>query len=277
MKSQRRRQLKTNVLAQQIEHAPDLLKQYGGKILLLIVVAALASILVRRIISSRQEAQRTARSQLAIARDSINELSRGDAQFFDPESRAANRRRLSLDAQNAIRAVRENTSDTTLLAEASIADGDLNWHLANLPPIPGSATRSSLNLPETPDAYLKRAQDAYQFVLNNYPDDHFAAAAAHFGLAAIAEDRNDWNTAQSHYNAVINDPAAYESYKTIARERLDRLAEIQKPVFVGAVTTRPMLEDLFPATTHAASQPSTQAATRSATQAISQPATKPAR
>jgi len=89
--------------------------------------------------------------------------------------------------------------------------------------------------------------------------------AAHFGLAAIAEnrtptDRSQWEIARQHYQGVLDSQAA-PAFKNLASQRLGRCwRNLQQPVltdvpplFPGA-TSRP--------TTAPAAQPSAQPTTR---------------
>jgi predicted negative regulator of RcsB-dependent stress response len=94
-------------------------------------------------------------------------------------------------------------------------------------------------------------------VLQNYPGQKFAVAAAHFGLAAVAENRavgggtgapdaSQWDTAKAQYQAVL-DSNAEQAFKDVATMRMGLLPQLSKPVAIGlsAPSTEPSL-DLIP-------------------------------
>ena len=62
--------------------------------------------------------------------------------------------------------------------------------------------------------------------------------AANFGLAAIAEDNHNWDEATKIYNQ-IKSSSVEQMYKDLADARLKLLPEIEQPVLVGSLTTKP--------------------------------------
>ena len=73
---------------------------------------------------------------------------------------------------------------------------------------------------------LQQAETAYQSVLDRFADQSQAVTAAHFGLAAIAENRGKWDAAKQHYDAILNGDAI-DGYKEVARRRERALAQLQ--------------------------------------------------
>src|SRR5438874_2232788 len=80
------------------------------------------------------------------------------------------------------------------------------------------------------------------------------------GLAAIAENRHNWDEAAKLYNQIKNSDVE-KMYKDLADARLKLLPDIQAPVLLGSLTTKPA--DLEPA-----SQPATQSTSLPATQPV---------
>jgi hypothetical protein len=142
----------------------------------------------------------------------------------------------------------------------------LNWTLANLPPLPGAATRPTLQLPQPQQEYLDQAAQAYDQVLQKYPKQSLAVVSAHFGLAAIAENRGDWDTARQQYEAVTKLKEASQAFRDQASTRLNELDKLKAPVLL-APATEPTTQ---------ASTPTTQASESAPTTRVTAPASKPA-
>jgi hypothetical protein len=164
-----------------------------------------------------------------------------------PQELASRRRSLFSEAGQAIDQVSELADTPTLQSEGLIAKGDLNWTLANLPELPGASTQPNLQVTRDPKDLIKAAEDAYQTVLSKYSDQQAAAIAARFGLAAIAENRGDWDAAKKQYETVASTANVPQAYLEQARIRLQKLPELQQPVKIEMPTTMPALTD-FPTT-----------------------------
>jgi hypothetical protein len=155
-----------------------------------------------------------------------------------PAATAAARNELITDIREALERVKQNATDRAELAEGLIARGDLNWQMAHLPELPGATTRPSLQLDQKVSESLDNAEAAYRQVLNDYPDQKLPVITAHFGLAAIAEDRHKWGAAADQYNAIITNATAPPSFKDEAKSRLQMLSEIETPVYIAVPTTQ---------------------------------------
>jgi predicted negative regulator of RcsB-dependent stress response len=92
---------------------------------------------------------------------------------------------------------------------------------------------------DTKDA-LNRAQAAFERIINEFPEQTLALGSAKLGLAAIAEDRGEWDSAKKQYEAIADKsgPFANTAFATIATTRLGeldkfknapRLAELAPP------------------------------------------------
>jgi hypothetical protein len=62
---------------------------------------------------------------------------------------------------------------------------------------------------------------------------------ARFGLAAVAENRKEWDNASKLYQQILDDPRADSSLKMLAARRKDDLAQIQQPIWIGVPATMP--------------------------------------
>jgi len=272
MKAERRHELQQNSLAKFIDNLPVMARLYADRILLVVVLVLLVIVLIRWRMNAAVERQAMVSNDLANARTAVQQL-QNRPQFGPPEQIAAARGKAIEEANAAIDAIGANasSSDTVLQARALLTRGDLYWTLANLPPIPGAATQPALRLARSSDEYLQQAEDAYQAVLKNFPTQADTALAANFGLAAIAENRHNWDQAQKIYQQ-IKDSGADSMFKALADERIKLLPEIEKPVLIGSLTTKPADLAVTPAPTpqHAATQPAT---TQPTTQASTAPAT----
>jgi hypothetical protein len=274
MKSEHRHELQTNDLSKALMTFPDYLREYGGRAALGLAIVILAIVLVmQRMNHSRVEAQRQ-RDELAFARSVIQRLENATVTFqgtttFDPTSPAV------ADAARRLRDIRDNASDKAVLAEATLAEGDLAWARANFPDVSAAATQPTTEpvaKPEkTPAEFLTDAKNAYQQVVTQYSDQKIPALAAHFGLAAVAENARNWDEARKEYEAVKNSLDAIDSYKRLADLRLKALDDLQHPVLIGQVAEKLELPPL--PTTQTATGPTTAntPTTRSAPAAATRP------
>jgi hypothetical protein len=228
MKAERRHELQQNTLAKVIIGAPSWWQQWGGRSLLIAVAVLAVSLLINyRITSTRANTARAAEA-VSAARDNIIQLQNSSQYNMPPAAIASQRNRLFNDTSAILEETARLPVSKSLLAENYLAQGDLNWTLANLSELPGAATQPSLQLPRDPQQLLKGAREAYQTVLDKYPDQQQAVIAARFGLAAIAENMGEWDAAQTQYNTVAQIPNVPQAYLTLAKFRLDRLPEIRQ-------------------------------------------------
>lgn len=243
MKAQRRHELKTNTLAQQLERLPFTLREHGGKVLFGVVAILLIIVVLNYRSHATRESLQTANEHLSTARQLIDEL-QNVTTWRMPPAEIASQVRDSLDG------IAQASDDPQVQAETLVARGDLNWTLANLPDLPGASTQPTLRIEQSKPDLLAAAADAYQRVLQDYPDQTLSVVSAHFGLAAIAEDRGEWDRAAEQYNAIRSDPQASESFKNLAKLRqeglripgqgkLPGLADIRNPILLGQPTTAP--------------------------------------
>jgi hypothetical protein len=265
MKAERRHELQENSLAKFIENLPIILRLYADKILLGIVIVLLVYFLIHWRMNVNASRTNQIANDLAGARTSVRALA-NLRMIGPPEKIASDRSQLMDDVNRAIESIASSGSsaDNTLQANALLTKGDLNWTLANLPPITGAATQPALQLPATSNDYLAKAEQAYQQVIKTFPDQKDAALKAQFALAAIAENRHDWDGATKIYEQIKQAGDVDQMYKDLADARIKLIPEIKQPVLLGALTEKPA--DLAPLVMAPSSQPSTKPTTAPATQ-----------
>jgi hypothetical protein len=240
MKSERRRELKANALIWHLQGLPEKIKKYQSQISLVVIVIALAAVLIQYRIRSAQDRLAAAQSAVSLAADDLSQLrnigdnvrqleymllsGKGDPGLFMKE-----RDELYFDGvQHADDALQKGPDNQPLLkAHALLTKGDLNFEMANFPEMPGAATQPALRPSESKDDLLSAAADAYSQALQSYGDLSGIGVAARFGLAAVAENRGQWDEAQNQYQAITGGDAA-QAYKDYAKQRLDILPQLQR-------------------------------------------------
>jgi hypothetical protein len=273
MKSDRPHHVQINQTEEDTSDLADWFKQYWPRIALGVVLVALICILIYQRIDASRQRSSAAGANLAMARYNIQQLEAfNPMRAADQEQAATLREQFADTARDALSAAQKNSSKDAILAEAAVAQGDLNWTLANLPPLPGAATRPALRPPQSESDYLNQAAEAYESVLKKYPKESLAVVSAHFGLAAIAENKGDWEAAHKQYAQVTELKGIPRAFIDQANARINDLDELKQPVVLGHPATLP--------TTQAAAQPAaTQpavASTKPAKRATSaMPSTKP--
>lgn len=259
MKAERRHELETNTLAGFLSELPILLRFYADKILLVLVIILLAIVLVRWKINSNRERAARIGDQLGVAQASVRELWLA-SRAGGPQQIAERRKQVLDEASVAIKVIADEagTDEAVLRAEALVAQGDLYWTAANLPDLPGATTQPALQLPQTRDDFLKQAEVAWQNAIKTYPDQRRANIAAMFGLAAIAEERREFDSARRQYEDIVT-TTDVEMYKNLAEMRVKLIEEIRDPLLIGTLATKP--EPLTPLMLAPATAPATQPAT----------------
>lgn len=277
MKSERRHELKTNTLAHNLGNLPELWRQYGTKILLG-VVAVLAIILWIRVQRNNAIQQREmAGEALSSAVSGIQSIQNLPLTVRDPRLTNEHAKQIQSQVETAISQVLDTSDDEAVKAEALVARGDLNWHLATLPGMrvtsalsgtrpttSKAATRTASNSSEV-EELLNKAQRAYDAAAHTAGAKPLTVATAKFGIAAIAEERQQWDAARKAYEEVRDDKSISQPFQEHAKLKLDDLTTIQKPVLIGKPATEPALPDIEaqgpPAPTSTGTRPTTKPTT----------------
>jgi hypothetical protein len=272
MKSEHRHELKTNDLAKSLFTFQDYARAYGGKVLLGLAIVILGIVLIVQRVSSSRAAETQIRNDLAYVRTQIERLNHVNV---TPDGRASVQPSEVSSVVRILQDVRDKASDKAVLAAAAVAQGDYNWALANYPEVPAAATRPSLKPDRPAPELLKAAQDAYKQVVSEYPDQKLSVTAAHFGLAAVAENQSNWDEAKREYDAIIASADPKQGFKALAEDKLKRLDDLRRPLLVGKVPDKAEKPELdFPELANPPIVPPTTAAT-TAPAPTTRPAAKP--
>ncbi|MCC6429139.1 MAG: hypothetical protein IT435_20250 [Phycisphaerales bacterium] len=99
------------------------------------------------------------------------------------------------------------------------------------------ANKEDLLTPEDRTFFLNKAQDLYSQVIQSaHTEDaqKLLAIGATYGLAAVAECRDDFDAARKHYESVIAlaKDGPYATHTKIAQARIDAFEKIKQPVKV---------------------------------------------
>jgi hypothetical protein len=250
MKAERRHELQQNTLAKFINDLPVHLQMHANKLLIGVVIVCALIFLMRYRTSAVIQNRETARNSVTAARAAVEQLK--SIQFLGGSeiAQAEERRSLAGQVEAAIDQVLQTTKDpddSAMRADALVLRGDLNWTLANMPPIPGATTQPALGLPHSPAEYLDNAEGAYQEVLKDYNSQMVPKATALLGLAAIEENRGGWDKAAGYFSTLVSDPAMAETFKAMARHGLGVIPQLRNPAYLGSYSS-----------TQPGTQPSTQ-------------------
>ena len=129
-----------------------------------------------------------------------------------------------------------------------------------------------------PAAYLDDAEQAYTEILRSYTNEKEVAASALLGLAAIAENRRNFDVAGEWYDKVVADASLRQAYRDIAAGRKRMLADLRKPYVLAS--TQPTQPTSMPSTPPAFSlmrpaEPASMPTTVVAATPTTAPATQP--
>jgi predicted negative regulator of RcsB-dependent stress response len=248
MKAERRHKLQQSDLAKVITKAPTFWQESGGKLLAGVIIVLVIVILFQYRMRTKRQGIQQASQEISTARRINEEIQQLAVLAGAPTQEMATRRRVYFnDANDALTRAMQVTDDPKLQAEALLAKGDINWSLAMLPAIPGASTQPSLGVKDPKDL-LANAAEAYKAVLDNYPDQKYAVIAARFGMAAINENRGEWDAAKAQYEKAALDAKNFPAYQSLASIKLTTLNELKAPVITGKPSTMP---DIPPAGTPA--------------------------
>jgi hypothetical protein len=88
---------------------------------------------------------------------------------------------------------------------------------------------------------LRRAEEAFTRIVNEFSDQKLALGGAKMGLAVIAENRGDWDGAKKQYEAIADDKGPFAN-TPFAKEAAERIKNLDKS------KNAPRLATLTPAT-----------------------------
>ncbi len=199
MKATRRHELKENDLAHAIEVARGYLAEHGTRVGILVLCAIVAITVVS--ITVRTRAGNAERVWVEKSRLLFDDADGGK------------------ESIDKLRVLTTETTDDGFVLTSLIEQGRQALRLAQ-----------QVEVPPDPDLN-NRARDAFNTLLERFPDNALALGVAHSGLATVAEndfaedsDRAHQDQARRHLQAIIDDPA----FNTMPFHRLasDRLAQL---------------------------------------------------
>jgi len=204
MKSQRRHELRQNVLDAELAKTVQFFRKHGTRMAWGALVAALVALGIVWAWNKHKQGIATAHSQYARLEE---QLANRDA---DPESLAA-----------AFLELSATSSDDNIAAESAVRAGDGYSRLVTV---------------ETADTakhsqWLERASNAYKRAVTEFPEETMSVAKAHYGLAKLAETRGDFIAARSHYDAVLAmTELKGEPVERLCEQGRNRLEQVSRPV-----------------------------------------------
>jgi hypothetical protein len=273
MKAERRHELQTNTLSQFLTDLPLYLRFHANKILIGVIVLCLVVLLVRHRLTAAREAKEATRAALVSVRSQIQQIEMADRSQTTEVARSNERAKMKAEINDSIDRILQGTedpADSAIRADAMILRGDMYWTLANLPGPTTSTSQPSVGLSQPSAAsYLDSAQAAYDAVLSKYASQQIAKASALFGLAAIEENRRNWDKASAYYTSITTDAGIAQVFKDMAGQRARFMPQMRAPMYMGNFSS-----------TQPTTEPSTQAASESSTRPTTQtmaapPTTRP--
>ena len=236
MKSERRHELKTNTLAEALAKLPNTGRRRVTTSVTIALVGIAIFSLVRYRLDANAKRVAQANDDLAVAREEINEIKTMTMQPVDPSQPEEQYKDVTARLNNVLSTA--GGSNPKLAAEALLARGDVNWNMAQLAM---STTQPSAYRQPAADL-LKSAASAYQQVVDGYPAQYFSVATARFGLAAIAEDQQDWEGERKQYQAITDEKRLDDMTQTLAKGLLATVDQLQTPPLIAAPATQPATE-----------------------------------
>ena len=253
MKAERRHELQTNTLDRTIRNLPEYWREHGSKIALALIAVLLVIVLVRMYFNNRAEKAARVAENLSVARSAIAGLR--DSAFWSSERMTlldVKKRtdEIRQDVDKNLNEVLNEAPDAAQQAEVNVLRGDLYYALYMLGESPEAATQPALKPDKDPDHLLKEAGNRYKEVLDQAGSlPSTLTARARFGLAAIAENQNNFDAAKAHYEAIQKDTTLASALRDQAQNRVNFLKEVQKERVIGRprpkeelrTTTRPTM------------------------------------
>jgi hypothetical protein len=247
MKSEERRKLKQNELAESLVEIPDFLKKHGsmiitGVLVVIIIVAGffwLSSLnaasenvqndlLVESLVSSKKLQQ----EMIAQVEEGADPLDVTSVDYLN-KSKAI----VSTFSELGREGVSSERAVSAMLEEAEILMSKLHFSTEDL----DETTR---------DAILDRAEEIYQRIGESAPQNKMASGLAMMGLAMVAENREQWDKAATLYAEIAEDKDRKwvgTPYPLQATIRLPKLDEWRKDIVFSSAPdpveeTQPLLD-----------------------------------
>lgn len=265
------------------------LKAYWDRALLAIALVLLGFTLFNRWQDSNVAAESATRQRLTQLMDTVDRAREWRATRsgrFAPATVDGDKQALLQDFFAITDAVDPDTDAQAALMQR--LRGDFFWYLATFangdPEGPDLTAQDADTAPigielKTADGYLADAEQAYQAVVEGYPEEANSVIVALFGLAAVAEEQGDFDAAAGAYEKLLARDDLTEAQRDLARGQSTLLEQYRLPSRIGTPKTpEPSSASDVPsvlapegdATTQPSSQPSTQPGQPAATQPASE-------
>ena len=221
---------------------------YVNWILIALVGAAALAWALRLRSDSNRQMEATARQGLAQLGETVAgaRLLAGAAPLLTADQLAE--RVSEFDAQLAETATLTRDADGPVRARAARLQGDYFWALATLPqPRPATRPAGEFEAARPADDLLDDAAAAYRSVVAEHADSAVSVRAALFGLAAVAEERGDFEAAGEAYDELLERddlPPVQERLAEARRSLLPRLSTVSRLAAASSAPPRsPTLDD----------------------------------
>jgi hypothetical protein len=247
MKAERRHALKENDLVKLVEgggpkimQLPDLRRKFISRAAVAIAVICVIFLFIRMRMNTAETSLRQAQDDLNRAAQSVGGMRQASPggttplsdQFIEFMQKSAEQANAALDR------VASGTGNAKLLAQAGVLRGDMNFIMANIPPMPVSTTSTSRPAIDR-EMHLSLASSAYQDVVDKYTDQPIPVISARLGLAAIMENRGNFDEAKKNYESVLMYSEASPMFKRLAEAHIAQLPKLKLPLLAASINTSP--------------------------------------
>ena len=238
MKAEERHKLKSNELAESLEHLPEYLRTHGSRLLIgtvVVLVVVIGGLWWWNARAAAHEQQAEDLHKFLIEGDRLQVMAAFQAQQlmsggqegawagsagYSAAEMVARLQELASDA------VGTNLGGTAMLQQAELLRSELMY------------SSRPINASEK-EAICQRAETLYSQVIAEYGDSVILRGAAQMGQALIAEERAQWDTAREIYeklSAEIGTAMGATIYPDQARKRLMLLESLVEPVVFKAAS-----------------------------------------
>lgn len=236
MDSERRHELERNDLKYWFTVTlPKLLQKYGNMLAIGLILVCVATILFNFRSRAAQQNEVIARENLAVGWNQLGNLRQLMTNPDVGASMVTERLNSAGNALTAFGAVLSADVEPASKAWALLGQGEVYWLLGSAPELAVTTTQPVVSLTtQSSEGYLTNAEVAYRQILTDYTNHDRAVAISLFSMAAIAEQRADFKGAADWYDRIEKLPSITPADLDAVKRRRELLAEIQKPLLIGA-------------------------------------------
>jgi hypothetical protein len=211
-------------------------ERHGNRILLGLTFLALLYALIQYRRSAERRAMESSWDGLEAARRQVAQFRSLDIGRMPPDQIVAEAIGVEGRTMPTLDSIAADDGHPSVATQALVTRGDLYWTLANLPTLStGPTTQPAPRPGKTTEEYLALAEGSYKRAIQ-LNGDPVSVNVARLGLAAIAENRGQWDEAKKIYDALTADANASQAIKTMATFRGRQLEELRRPLFTTPAT-----------------------------------------